>query len=199
MNSCHPAISWPLRTVPVRGPVVRASCALRRSPRLQVNDRLRDVIKVPAATAQAELEAVAKRSQKVKPFLEGKTVKQVLVLPKKLVNFVVGGANWRRRFSPSAFSAGGCSSIPRPCCARAQFTAIKYCCPVNGPDWANRGRLRIFSAAAIQALWSSCVIPWASLQTFTAAPKTARQRSCAGVRGSLGFTYGRWTCLLPRM
>ena len=40
--------------------------------------------------SQTELEAVAKGSAKVKPFLEGKTVKQVIVLPKKLVNIVVG-------------------------------------------------------------------------------------------------------------
>ena len=101
---------------------------------VQVNGRLRDVIRVPAAAAQAELEAVAKGSQKAKPFLEGKTVKQVIVLPKKLVHRVVGWANGRRRFGPSAFSAGGCSSIPWPCCARAQLTPMKYCCPVNGPD-----------------------------------------------------------------
>ncbi len=57
---------------------------------VQVNGKLRDVIKVPAAASQAELEAVAKGSTKVKPFLEGKTVKKVIVLPKKLVNIVVG-------------------------------------------------------------------------------------------------------------
>ena len=49
-----------------------------------------DVIRVPPAASQPELEPVAKGSQKVKPFLEGKTVKQVIVLPKKLVNLVVG-------------------------------------------------------------------------------------------------------------
>ena len=101
---------------------------------VQVNAKLRDVIRVPAAAAQAELEAVAKGSTKVKPFLEGKAVKQVIVRPRKLVHLVVGRANGRRRFGPSAFSAGGCSSIPRPCCARAQLTPMKYCCPVNGPD-----------------------------------------------------------------
>jgi len=55
---------------------------------VQVNGKLRDVIKVPAAASQADLEAAAKASEKVKPFLEGKTIKKVIVLPKKLVNIV---------------------------------------------------------------------------------------------------------------
>jgi leucyl-tRNA synthetase len=56
---------------------------------VQVNGKLRDVIKVPATASQADLEAVAKASEKVKPFLEGKTIRKVIVLPKKLVNIVV--------------------------------------------------------------------------------------------------------------
>jgi leucyl-tRNA synthetase len=55
---------------------------------VQVNGKLRDVIKVPASASQADLEAAAKRSEKVKPFLEGKTIRKVIVLPKKLVNIV---------------------------------------------------------------------------------------------------------------
>jgi leucyl-tRNA synthetase len=35
------------------------------------------------------LEALAKASVKVKPFIEGKTIKKVIVIPKRLVNFVV--------------------------------------------------------------------------------------------------------------
>jgi leucyl-tRNA synthetase len=57
---------------------------------VQVNGKLRDVIKVPASATAAELEAVAKASEKVKPFLEGKTIRKVIVLPKRLVNIVVG-------------------------------------------------------------------------------------------------------------
>jgi len=53
-----------------------------------VNGKLRDVIKVPADTSQADLAAAAKASGKVKPFLEGKTIRKVIVLPKKLVNIV---------------------------------------------------------------------------------------------------------------
>jgi len=55
---------------------------------VQVNGKLREVIKVPAGAAQAELEAAAKAAEKVKPFLDGKTIKKVIVLPRKLVNIV---------------------------------------------------------------------------------------------------------------
>ena len=56
---------------------------------VQVNGKLRDVIKVSANATQAELEAAAKASDKVKPFVEGKTIKKVIVVPKKLVNIAV--------------------------------------------------------------------------------------------------------------
>jgi leucyl-tRNA synthetase len=57
---------------------------------VQVNGKLRDVIKIPAAASQEELENAAKSAEKVKPFINGKTVKKVIVVPKKLVNIVVG-------------------------------------------------------------------------------------------------------------
>ena len=56
---------------------------------VQVNGKLRDVIKVPANADNAAVEAIAKASEKVKPFLDGKTIKKVIVVPKKLVNIVV--------------------------------------------------------------------------------------------------------------
>ena len=56
---------------------------------VQVNGKLRDVIKVAASATQTELEAAGKSSEKVKPFIEGKTIKKVIVIPKKLVNIVV--------------------------------------------------------------------------------------------------------------
>ena len=60
---------------------------------VQVNGKLRDVIKVPAtadnATADnATLEAAAQASEKVKPFIDGKTIKKIVVVPKKLINIV---------------------------------------------------------------------------------------------------------------
>jgi leucyl-tRNA synthetase len=57
---------------------------------VQVNGKLRDVIRVSADASQADLESAAKASEKAKPFLEGKTIRKVIVLPKRLVNIVVG-------------------------------------------------------------------------------------------------------------
>ena len=72
----------------------------RASPRAQISREkgqqlgLAGTLALPTAifqtASQTELEAVAKGSDKVKPLLEGKMVKQVIVLPKKLVNIVVG-------------------------------------------------------------------------------------------------------------
>jgi leucyl-tRNA synthetase len=55
---------------------------------VQVNGKLRDVIKVAATASQADLERVALASEKVRPFLEGTTIRKVIVLPKRLVNIV---------------------------------------------------------------------------------------------------------------
>jgi leucyl-tRNA synthetase len=57
---------------------------------VQVNGKLRDVIRVPANADNATLEAAAKSSEKVKPFIDGKTIKKVIIVPKKLINIVVG-------------------------------------------------------------------------------------------------------------
>ncbi|MGA2281208.1 MAG: class I tRNA ligase family protein [Verrucomicrobiota bacterium] len=57
---------------------------------VQVNGKLRVVIKVPANATQADLETAAKNSAEVKPFTDGKTIKKIIVVPKKLVNIVVG-------------------------------------------------------------------------------------------------------------
>ena len=56
---------------------------------VQVNGKLRDLLKVSANATQAELEAAALASEKVKPFIEGKTVKKIIVVPKRLVNIAV--------------------------------------------------------------------------------------------------------------
>jgi leucyl-tRNA synthetase len=57
---------------------------------VQVNGKLRVVIKVSVNAPVAELEALALENEKVQPYLTGKTIKKVIVLPKKLVNIVVG-------------------------------------------------------------------------------------------------------------
>ena len=56
---------------------------------IQVNGKLRDVIRVPAGATAAQVEAAALGSGKVQPFLQGKTVKKVIVVPKKVVNIAV--------------------------------------------------------------------------------------------------------------
>jgi leucyl-tRNA synthetase len=57
---------------------------------VSVNGKLRDVIRVPVDADNATLEAAAKAADKVKALLEGKTIRKVIVVPKKMVNLVVG-------------------------------------------------------------------------------------------------------------
>jgi leucyl-tRNA synthetase len=56
---------------------------------VQVNGKLRDKIVVPAGASQAELEAAALASEKVRQFMGAKPVRKVIVVPKRLVNIVV--------------------------------------------------------------------------------------------------------------
>ena len=55
---------------------------------VQVNGKLRDVIKVSVNATAAELEALALANEKAKPYLEGKTIKKIIALPKRMVNIV---------------------------------------------------------------------------------------------------------------
>jgi leucyl-tRNA synthetase len=57
---------------------------------VQVNGKLRDVIKVPVNATAAELEALALANEKAKPYYEGKTVKKIIAVPKRMVNIVAG-------------------------------------------------------------------------------------------------------------
>jgi leucyl-tRNA synthetase len=56
---------------------------------VQVNGKLRDVIKVSVDATAAELEALALANEKVKPYLAGKTIRKIIIVSKKLVNIVV--------------------------------------------------------------------------------------------------------------
>jgi leucyl-tRNA synthetase len=47
---------------------------------------------VPADSDRAALEAAARSDERIAALLEGKEVKKVVVVPGKLVNFVVAGA-----------------------------------------------------------------------------------------------------------
>jgi leucyl-tRNA synthetase len=56
---------------------------------VQVNGKLRDKITVPADAAEIEILTAAENAEKVRPWLEGKTIRKKLYVPKKLVNLVV--------------------------------------------------------------------------------------------------------------
>ncbi len=56
---------------------------------VQVNGKFRDVIKVAADADNATIEAAAKAVEKAQPFLAGKTIKKVIIVPKKMVNLIV--------------------------------------------------------------------------------------------------------------
>ena len=58
---------------------------------VQVNGKLRDRIEVGADTAQEELLELAKSSENVQRHLDGKAVAKEIVVPGRLVNFVVKG------------------------------------------------------------------------------------------------------------
>jgi leucyl-tRNA synthetase len=57
---------------------------------VQVNGKLRDKIVVPADADEATILKTAETSERIKPWLEGKTIRKRLYVSKKLVNLVVG-------------------------------------------------------------------------------------------------------------
>jgi leucyl-tRNA synthetase len=57
---------------------------------VQVNGKLRDVIKISADADNASIEAAALASEKVQQFMAGKAVKKIIIVPKRLVNIAVG-------------------------------------------------------------------------------------------------------------
>ncbi|MHB1844311.1 MAG: leucine--tRNA ligase [Deltaproteobacteria bacterium] len=57
---------------------------------VQVNGKLRGEVRAPAAASQDEVVALARAEEKVAPHLAGKTVRKLVFVPKRLVNFVVG-------------------------------------------------------------------------------------------------------------
>jgi leucyl-tRNA synthetase len=57
---------------------------------IQVNGKLRTEVKVPAAATEAEVRAEAEKDEKVQAALAGKTVRKVVFVPRRLVNYVVG-------------------------------------------------------------------------------------------------------------
>ena len=56
---------------------------------IQINGKLRDRAKMPLVASEEELKAAALSNPKVQDWIAGKTVRNVIVVPKKLVNIVV--------------------------------------------------------------------------------------------------------------
>jgi leucyl-tRNA synthetase len=57
---------------------------------VQVNGKVRDRVVVSAQATKEEIEAAAMKCGGIQPFLEGKAVKKVIVVPGRLVNIAVG-------------------------------------------------------------------------------------------------------------
>ena len=55
---------------------------------IQVNGKLRDTLTAPKGADKAALEAMARGSDKIVAFLEGREPKKVIVVPDRLVNLV---------------------------------------------------------------------------------------------------------------
>ncbi|MDQ6631708.1 MAG: leucine--tRNA ligase, partial [Verrucomicrobiota bacterium] len=56
---------------------------------VQINGKLRDRIVASAQATPQEIEAAALASEKIKSFIEGKSIKKIIVVPNKLVNIAV--------------------------------------------------------------------------------------------------------------
>ncbi len=56
---------------------------------VQVNGKVRDKIKVSSSATKEEVESVALAAEKVQQWLEGKTIRKVIVVPSRLVNIAV--------------------------------------------------------------------------------------------------------------
>ena len=56
---------------------------------VQINGKLRGKITVTKNAKQKQIENQAVEDEKVKRYLEGKTIKKIIVIPERLVNIVV--------------------------------------------------------------------------------------------------------------
>jgi leucyl-tRNA synthetase len=57
---------------------------------VQVNGKVRDRLQASVAASEEQLVELARSSPKVAPYLEGKQIRKTIVVPRKLVNLVVG-------------------------------------------------------------------------------------------------------------
>lgn len=56
---------------------------------VQINGKVRGTLQVPASSSKEELEEYARNSEAAQKYIEGKEIRKVIVVPGKLVNFVV--------------------------------------------------------------------------------------------------------------
>jgi len=56
---------------------------------VQINGKVRGHVTVPSNAASAEMEEAALNDPRVKRYLEGSSVRKVIVVPKKLINIVI--------------------------------------------------------------------------------------------------------------
>jgi leucyl-tRNA synthetase len=57
---------------------------------VQVNGKLRGEVQTAVSSAEAEVRALAEADEKVRSHLAGKTIRKVVFVPRRLINFVVG-------------------------------------------------------------------------------------------------------------
>ena len=60
---------------------------------VQVNGKVRDRLEMTAGTDKEEAEQLALAAPKVQSYLEGRQIRKVIVVPKRLVNIVCG---WKK-------------------------------------------------------------------------------------------------------
>jgi leucyl-tRNA synthetase len=57
---------------------------------VQVNGKLRAMVRVPATADQETVLAFARQHENVARYLDGKTIRRAVYVPGRIVNFVVG-------------------------------------------------------------------------------------------------------------
>jgi leucyl-tRNA synthetase len=57
---------------------------------VQVNGKLRGEVRAAVTAGEAEVRALAEREERVRAHLDGKTIRKVVFVPQRLINFVVG-------------------------------------------------------------------------------------------------------------
>ncbi|MFI5268536.1 MAG: hypothetical protein ACHQ7M_14280 [Chloroflexota bacterium] len=57
---------------------------------VQVNGKVRDTVQAAVNLPQADIESLARTSEKVQRFMNGSQVRKVVYVPNKLINLVVG-------------------------------------------------------------------------------------------------------------